>query len=148
MKILPKTLVRCLGLTLAGLAIHCGGVLDEDHPLLGVYYLESITVKFSPDQALKVEAPTIKGELTVVDTTYEMYYSLTALTGDSRADSVIDEHYFKGPYEFIGADRESLRLHNMPHVQPDTTDWWYHRTTGRLTLDKADLNMVWIYRHS
>ncbi|MFC2076871.1 hypothetical protein ACFLT7_07300, partial [candidate division KSB1 bacterium] len=116
MKILPNTFRRCLGLALAALAVHCSGVVDEEDPLLGVYYLESITVKFSPDDAFTAELPTIEGELSVVDTTYEMFYSIVQFTGDTRADSVIDQRHFKGPYEFRGADRETLRLHNMPHV--------------------------------
>ena len=32
-------------LIIIGLVISCGGVVDEDHPLLGYYYMESITVK-------------------------------------------------------------------------------------------------------
>ena len=147
MKIIGSKAIRCLSFVAAGLLVHCSGVLDEDNPLPGIYYMESITVKFSPDKLLKVEAPMIEGELTVVDTTYEMYYSLAGFTGDSRADSVIDQRHFKGRYEYRGADRETLRLHNMPKVPPVYhTDWWFHRSASRLTLDKPDQTQEWIFK--
>ena len=136
-----------MALTIAGLLVSCGGIVDEDNPLLGFYYMESITLKLALDKMLLVEAPNLDGELTVDDTSYNMYYGLLTATGDTAVDNLLIDRHYIGRYEFIGSDRESLRLYGMPKIEPYYTDWWYHRTAGTLRMDNPYQTQVWTWRN-
>jgi len=121
----------------------CRGLIEPGNPLVGYYNLESLTAKLEGD-TITVAAPQIVGDMTISDSTYEIFYGLYNKTGNSLVDTLFRDRHFKGEYELLGED--SIRLYQGTKKSIHYTDWHFHRTAKKLTLDNDKFTYLWLKR--